>query len=102
MATNILTEAEFSKHVGTQFHATFEDREISLTLIEVKPYMVDESRERNMERFSLFFDGPPDVLLPQQNFQMRHESMGEFDLFLVPISGDQKGFRYEAVFNYFK
>jgi len=28
--------------------------------------------------------------------------MGEFDLFLVPIGEDDQGFRYEAVFNYFK
>jgi hypothetical protein len=33
---------------------------------------------------------------------MRHEIIGEFDIFLVPISGDEKGFRYEAVFNYYK
>jgi hypothetical protein len=28
--------------------------------------------------------------------------MGTFDLFLVPIARDEKGLRYEAVFNYFK
>jgi hypothetical protein len=33
---------------------------------------------------------------------MEHEGMGNFDLFLVPISRDDKGSRYEAVFNYFK
>ena len=102
MATDILTEEEFSKHVGTQFYATVEDREVGLTLTQVKPYMPDESRERNMERFSLFFDGPSDAFLPQQNFHMRHETMGEFEIFLVPISNGENGFRYEAVFNYFK
>jgi len=28
--------------------------------------------------------------------------MGEVDLFLVPIEKRESGFRYEAVFNYFK
>jgi len=28
--------------------------------------------------------------------------MGTFELFLVPIAQDEKGSRYEAVFNYFK
>jgi len=28
--------------------------------------------------------------------------MGAFDLFLVPVSRNESGFRYEAVFNYFK
>ncbi len=95
----ILTEEEFSKHVGTEFYASAGEREVKITLTEVKPRM---PRDPEMERFSLFFDGPPDGFLPQQNFSMRHEGMGEFELFLVPISGDQKGFRYEAVFNTFK
>jgi len=28
--------------------------------------------------------------------------MGEFEIFLVPVSGNEKGFRYEVVFNYFR
>src|SRR6185369_8006224 len=31
-----------------------------------------------------------------------HDQMGELDLFLVPVSGDQRTYQYEAVFNYFK
>jgi hypothetical protein len=98
----ILTEEEFSKHVGTEFCAGTGEGEVKITLTEVKTHMSDESRKQRMECFSLFFDGPVEEFLPQQNFQMRHEVMGEFELFLVPISGDQKGFGYEAVFNYFK
>jgi hypothetical protein len=99
MAT--LTEEEFSKHIGTTFHAKLDEREVDLTLTEVKPYM-PEPRQGNMERFSLFFAGPPEVFLPQQNFHIRHDGMGEFDIFLVPLRGDEKGYIYEAVFNYFK
>ena len=97
-----LTEEEFSKHVGTTFFAKVGEQEINLTLAEVKPYMPEPTEEKKMERFSAFFDGPADSFLPQQSFQMRHESMGEFDIFLVPINRDEKGFRYEAVFNFFK
>ena len=98
----ILTEEEFSKNVGTEFYASTGEGEVKLTLVEVKPYMPDAARDQKMERFSLFFDGPADEFLPQQNFNMRHEGMGGFELFLVPIKGDQNGFRYEAVFNYYK
>jgi hypothetical protein len=98
----ILTEEEFSKHVGTTFHTKFGEREVDLTLAEVKSYMPGPSEEKSMERFSLFFDGPSDFLLPQQSFPMGHDTMGDFDIFLVPINGDEKGIRYEAVFNYFK
>ena len=55
-----------------------------------------------MERFSVFFDGPSHVRLPQLLYSLKHAKMGEFEIFLVPISGNEKGFRYEAVFNYFK
>lgn len=99
---NNLTEEEFSKHVGTSFHAKLSEREVKLTLAEVKGYIPAPNEQKGMERFSVFFDGPSDSLLPQQNFQMRHDQMGDFDIFLVPISGDANGFRYEAVFNYFK
>jgi uncharacterized protein DUF6916 len=98
----ILTEEEFSKHVGTEFYAKVGEREERLTLAEVKGYMPEPTEEQKMERFSLFFNGPADSVLPQQNFQMRHDLMGEFDMFLVPIRPDEKGCRYEAVFNYFK
>jgi len=98
----IFTEEEFSKHVGTTFYAKVGEQEINLTLAEVKPYMPESTAEKTMERFSVFFIGPSDSSFPQQNFQMRHESMGEFDIFLVPIRGGGKEIRYEAVFNVFK
>lgn len=99
---NMLTQEEFSKHIGTKFSVRLDDREINLTLAEVQEYMPGATEETGMERFSVFFDGPTDFLLPQQSFQLSHERMGQFDLFLVPISGHEKGFRYEAVFNYYK
>jgi hypothetical protein len=55
-----------------------------------------------MERFSVFFNGPGSVRLPQRLYALQHAQMGEFEIFLVPISGNEKGFRYEAVFNYFR
>ncbi len=55
-----------------------------------------------MERFSVFFVGPRDPFFPQQVYRLEHERMGEFELFPVPVAGDEKSFRYEAVFNYFK
>jgi len=98
----ILTEEEFSKHVGTEFCADFGEQKINLTLAEVKPYTVDQMGDKNMERFSLFFEGPPDLLIPQQSVPLRHEAMGEMEVFLVPIRGDANAFRYEAVFNFYK
>jgi len=75
--------------------------EIELELVEVKGYLPQESEHQGMERFSIFFDGPG-TYLRQRVYHLEHDQMGEIELFLVPISGDQRGYRYEAVFNYFK
>jgi len=97
-----LTEEEFSKHTGTSFTTSAGGREVALKLAEVKSYLPEKNEQGGMERFSVFFDGPGDIRLRQMTYHFRHPEMGEFALFLVPISGDEKGFRYEAVFNYFK
>jgi hypothetical protein len=97
-----LTEKEFSQHVGTKFRVKADDRESELELIEVKGYTSQEIEQGSMERFSVFFAGPGDPFLPQRVYAMEHERMGEFELFLVPIAGDEKNYRYEAVFNYYR
>lgn len=96
-----LTEAEFSKHVNTKFRVATEPP-VELELTEVKGYLSKAHEETGMERFSAFFRGPSDRYLEQKTYSIEHEQMGVFDLFLVPVNQDQSGFRYEAVFNYFK
>jgi hypothetical protein len=97
-----LTEKEFLQHVNTKFHARLDaDGGVDLELIEVKGYMSKHVEQTRMERFSAFFDGPGDLQLPQGLYSLRHEQMGEFEIFLVPIARNESGFRYEAVFNYF-
>jgi len=97
-----LTEKEFSQHLDSTFRVKFVDGEIPLKLVEVKGYPMRANEQGGMERFSVFFAGPGDIQLPQHLYQLAHEGMGEFEIFLVPISRDETGYRYEAVFNYFK
>jgi len=97
-----LTEQEFSQHVGTKFQLTLDQREIELNLAEVKGYLPGDNEQTGMERFSVFFDGPAETRLPQTVYHLKHDSMGEFEIFLVPVAKNDQGFRYEAVFNYFK
>ena len=96
-----LTETEFSKHVNTKFRVAVEPP-LELELTEVKGYLSKANEETGMERFSAFFRGPGDRYLGQKIYALEHEQMGAFELFLVPVSQDQSGFRYEAVFNYYK
>lgn len=96
-----LTEAEFSKHLNTKFRIPGE-QPIELELLEVKGYLSKAHEQSGMERFSAFFRGPRQPYLPQRVYALEHDRMGAFELFLVPVASDEDGFRYEAVFNYFK
>ena len=95
------TEKEYSQHLNSKFYLKLEDGAIELQLVEVKPYPWKQNEPAEMERFSLFFEGPG-VYLPQGLYHLEHEQMGAADIFLVPVSGNQQGYRYEAVFNTFK
>ena len=98
-----LTEKEFSRHLNTKFRVTLETpQQIELELVEVAGYPVKANEQSGMERFSVFFNGPADLRLPQHLYSLEHDAMGKFDIFLVPIAHSEEGFRYEAVFNYFK
>ena len=97
-----LTEREFSKHLNSKFNLNLDGRQVQLELSEVKAYLPQEHEQQGLERFSAFFDGPGDAFLPQATYQLAHDRMGKLDIFLVPLSGGQQGYRYEAVFNYRK
>ena len=97
-----MTEQVFSRHLNSTFQLNLEGHTMELKLVEVNAYMPGKNEQAGMERFSVYFDGPPDLRLPQGLYHLEHVDMGDVDLFLVPIAGDEKKSRYEAVFNYFK
>jgi hypothetical protein len=99
-----LTEEEFSRHVNTKFRVNVDaPSPIDLELVEVKgyPYKDQQNEQKGMERFSVHFYGPGNAYLPQATYKLTHDSMGEIALFLVPLAQNERGFLYEAVFNYF-
>lgn len=98
-----LTEEEFSQHLNTKFRLNLDgEKQVDLELVEVKGYAGEANEQSGMERFSAFFQGPADTYLPQKVYLLQHDRMGEFEIFLVPVAKNGQGFRYEAVFNYFK
>jgi hypothetical protein len=91
-----LTHEAFAKHLGTKFEIQVEsDKAIELELTEVSEL---EQSERQ-EQFAIVFRSPNEVFLGQGIQRMEHEQLGQFEIFIVPISRDDKGDRYEAVFN---
>ena len=97
------TEEDFRRHEGTKFRVRVESqRPFELELVKVQGYNPEATEQNNMERYSLFFNGPADMFLPQGVYPFEHPEMGELQLFTVPVGQDERGFQYEVVFNYFK
>ena len=68
---------------------------VELQLTEVS----DRRVVAGSESFSIVFAAPSDPLLAQGMVELRHETLGSFELFIVPISRDTRDARYEAVFS---
>jgi hypothetical protein len=97
------TEEEFRKNLNTPFRVQLDGTTpVDITLVDVESRPSEANEQAGMERFSAFFSGPPDSFLSQSTYHVVHPQMGEFDLFLVPLGKEAEGFRYEAVYNYFK
>lgn len=101
--SDLQTEADFTKNVNTTFRVELESpRPIDVRLIAVTPHVSEPNEQAGMERFSVLFAGPDDIFLPQNTYRMTHPEMGEFYIFLVPIGKEADGFRYEAVYNFYR
>jgi hypothetical protein len=93
-----MTKDDFAGQIHTKFYVHLQAR----PPLEMELYQIEEGRSTpTQEQFSLFFYGPKDVNLGQGTFELEHEKLGTFPLFLVPIGPDHQGFRYQAVFNRF-
>lgn len=88
------TMDEFRAAIGEAFATQAGDRTVPLRLEAVEP-LSDSGRPGGS--FSLIFLGPADLLLSQGIHGFRRGGQS-YDIFIVPISRDQDGFRYESVF----
>ena len=92
-----LTVETFAELVGERFalrdgpHAT-----LALELIEANPLGARPGRGRMP--FSILFRGPLAPVMPQRIYPLAHESLGNLELFIVPIGPRGGGMVYEAIF----
>ena len=91
------TVGTFSGFIGDAF-GVHPDAGGPLDFELVSATALGETSERGRP-FSVVFRGPGDVGLPQRIYRMEHSELGAFEIFLVPIGPDERGLRYEAVFN---
>jgi hypothetical protein len=95
MCLDELTHETFAARIGEPF-AIAEPAALDLLLEEAN--LGTEAPDAPRQPFSLVFRGPPQPLLPQRIYRLEHEALGALEIFIVPISCDAGGARYEAVF----
>jgi hypothetical protein len=85
----------FEPHVGSKFSA-----EAGPARLEMMLTRVERGRSSpGLLQFSLFFSGALEQKIEQQIVRLGHSSIGEFDLFLVPIAREGNCIVYQAVFS---
>lgn len=90
--------AEFGAQLGSQFRIHIDkDRFVEAELIEAAALAKQDASvtPSACSSFSLLFDVERGIDLPQQTYQVHHESLGELILFLVPVGAGQ----LESVFS---
>lgn len=97
------TVQTFIPHLNSKFHVFLNVSQwVEMELIEANE-LSEASRGGTPEEpgrmpFALLFRSPGEVYLPQRIYSMKHNEIGSFELFLVPIGPDGEGMRYEAIF----
>lgn len=93
-----LKHGDFAGQLNTKFRVVEAEEPLEIELIEVS----EPKSGGSQEYFSLYFQSGKDKFLPQKLYDLEHETLGRGLIFLVPIGADDKGVRYEAVFNRMK
>lgn len=91
----------FRPHVGSPFRIVSATGELELRLASATPVELDSSvNPDDLDRvpFNLQFHGPHEPVWAQATYEMLHEHLGTFPLFIVPLGPHQGVMRYEAVF----
>ena len=92
----MLTHETFSALLNTKFNVELtDDQQAQLELTEVSELKLSDRQEQ----FAIVFLGPNEVFLGQGLRRFKHEQMGSFELFLVPVAQDARGYSYQSVFN---
>ncbi len=97
MEAQTLTADDFAPHVGSSFVVVHEGTSVEAELAEVRE--LDALSEDFRRPFTLMFPGPQEPVLPQSTYQIKHEDLGELEIFVVPLESDESGTVYQAVFN---
>lgn len=72
---------------------------LEIKLVEVEEKEKNSPSKDRPKDFSLIFRGPMSPVLNQFNHSLSNESLGQMNIFLVPIGPDGEGMNYQAIFS---
>jgi hypothetical protein len=92
-----LSLEDFSPLVGSEVDVSAYGQQARLTVKEAT--LIKSPSPRASKPFHLVLSAPATWRQPQGLFKFAHPSLGEIELFVVPIGPDASGFNYEVIFN---
>jgi hypothetical protein len=98
-----LTLDSFAPLIGQQFRLVLADGSTLDAVLErasevpVSGWQPEANRPAR-KPFSLLFLGRSQAVLPQSIYRFQHETLGELEIFIVPVGRTAEGVTYEAVF----
>ena len=91
-----LTRTLLVEHLNSKFQI-FIEPEIAA---EIELVEVEQRRSTpRQEQFSAVFRAPASVPARQGLYRLKHDALGEFEIFLVPFKRDDESVHFEAFFN---
>lgn len=93
-----LNQETFSRQLNTKFSFSLKGVNAAVKLIEVND-LTPAATAKGKECFSLVFIGSHNQQVRQETYRVTHESIGKFDMLVVPIARNRRGVYYEAIFN---
>jgi hypothetical protein len=103
MTLDQVTRSDFAQCVGQQFQIGCGGQSVGaeLAMVTGLGFKSPEDRGRGKrESFGLLFHAPKQWRYPQRTYRLSHPTLGDLDVFLVPLGPDEKGMRLEAIFNF--
>lgn len=99
-----LTLDSFAPLIGQPFRLVLADGSSIDAVLESAREVPDSGWQPQSGRparkpFTLLFLGRSQAVLPQSIYRFQHETLGELDIFVVPVGRTADGINYEAVFS---
>lgn len=97
-----VTLSAFAAHLGSTFRIS-DDSGVThaVELVSVRPIARQIAGPAAREPFSIIFRGRGTQALPQRIYEIHHDQLGSFSIFIVPIGPkvEPNVVEYEAIFN---